>query len=287
MDIVLGATGHVGSKVTEHLLKRGEDVAIVTRSKEKASSFLKAGAEVRVADVSDSEQLKEIFSDAENVFLLNPPGDVTKDSEAEEKKTLYSIIEAIKSSQVKRVVAESTYGAQRGFGIADLGVLYEMEEVLSALPIELNVIRAAYYMSNYDLSLEAVREEGVLYSMFPENFLLPMVAPEDLGFVAAELLHSETYGELRYVEGPKRYSPKDVADAFGKSLNKDVRVEFISPDLWIPTMRKMGFSEKSAESYANMTKITLMQNYDLPRDPVRGNVTLESYIESLCSRSVQ
>jgi uncharacterized protein YbjT (DUF2867 family) len=287
MDIVLGATGHVGSKVAEHLLKRGEDVAVVTRSKDHASSFQKNGAEVRVADVCDVPELCKIFSDAENVFLLNPPGDITKDSEAEEKKSLYSIIEAIKSSSVKRVVAESTYGAQRGFGIGDLGVLYEMEEALSALPIELNVIRAAYYMSNWEASLQSARDEGVVYSMFPENFLLPMVAPEDLGLIAAELLHSENYGELRYVEGPKRYSPRDVADAFSKALNKEVRVEFISPDRWISMMRTMGFSEESAASYANMTKIALQQDYDLPRDPVRGNVTLESYIKNLCSRSLQ
>lgn len=287
MDVVLGATGHVGSKVTEHLLTRGEDVAVVTRSKGKAKAFAKAGAQIRVVDEYDVPELEKIFRDAENVFLLNPPGDVTKDSEAEEKKTLYSIIEAIKASSVRRVVAESTYGAQRGFGIGDLGVLYEMEEALSALPIELNVIRAAYYMSNWDMALETAREEGLVFSMFPENFLLPMVAPEDLGLVGAELLHSENYGELRYVEGPKRYSAKDVANAFSQALKKDVRVEFITPDHWITSMTNRGFSQESAESYANMTKIVLNQDYDLPRDPVRGHVTLEEYIEKLCRKSLQ
>lgn len=42
--VVLGATGTVGSKVTEILLNEGHEVVIITRSAEKLEPFRKRGA---------------------------------------------------------------------------------------------------------------------------------------------------------------------------------------------------------------------------------------------------
>lgn len=283
MDIILGATGHVGSNVAKNLMALGEHITVVTHNPDKILEWTTPRSEVACVDIHDTNALNKVFCGGQKLFFLNPPANPELDDAIkEEKMTVYSILEALKNSNIQKVVAESTYGAQPGDGIGDLGVLHEMEVGLKELGIPTTVIRAAYYMSNWDYSLESARTDGVITSLYPEDFKLPMVAPEDLGEVAAKLLTNDEHdNEIVYVEGPERYSAKDVADAFAKYLNKDVRVNVVEEDQWISSLMEMGFSRVAAESMAAMTKITLEENYEKPSNPVRGNITLDDYISKL------
>jgi len=238
-----------------------------------------------MADVLDPKQLREAFNKGERLFLLNPPAPPHTDTVTQEKKTVTTILDALKGSNIKKVVAESTYGAQPGEGIGDLSVLYEMEQRLHRLGIPGSIIRGAYYMSNWDMSLATAKNEGVVYSFYPADFKLPMVAPEDIGKTAADLLMEpiEMTG-LHHVEGPEEYSANDVADAFARSLGQPVKVVEITRDRWIPVLKSMGFSEKAAASMAAMTKATLEVPYKR-EDPVRGIITLQDYIGALSNPS--
>jgi uncharacterized protein YbjT (DUF2867 family) len=288
MHIILGGTGHVGSALAEELLARGEPITIVTRDASKKAVLERTGARVAVADVHDADALRRVFRTGERLFLLNPPAPPSSDTEAEERRSLTSILSAIEGSGLKKIVAESTQGAQRiepGRG-GDLGTLFEMEQALAAQPIPSSIIRAAYYMSNWDGFLESAARDGVIYSFFPADFTLPMVAPKDLGRVAADLITEpiERTG-LHDVEGPKHYSASDVAAAFSAALKRTVTVNVIPRDRWIQTFRELGFSEAAAVSYAGMTGLTLDQRYEPLAPPVRGTTSLESYVMEMVRRA--
>ena len=196
-----------------------------------------------------------------------------------------SILAALKDSRLERVVAESTYGARSCQHCGDLGVLYDFEQGLNAQSIPASIIRGAYYFSNWDASLESARNDGVLHSMFPPDFVLPMVAPADIGSYAAGLLSApECQPGVHYFEGPSRYSPSDVARAFADSLGRPVRVEVTPPDQWQAAFQMLGFSQQAAGSYARMTEIT-RKELELPERPVRGTQSLQSYIHDLVHRS--
>jgi uncharacterized protein YbjT (DUF2867 family) len=283
VHIILGGTGHVGSALAEALLARKEAVTIVTRDASKARGWEQRGARVAIVDVHDADGLRRVFRTGRRVFLLNPPALPSTDSEAEERKSLTSILSAIDGSGLEKIVAESTYGAQpleRGGG-GDLGVLYEMEQALAAQPIPSSIIRAAYYMSNWDSAVETAAQKAVVYSFFPADFRLPMVAPSDIGHVAADLMTEpiERTG-LHYVEGPERYSAADVAAAFSAALGRTVSVNVIPRDRWIQTFRRLGFSDAAADSYAGMTAITL-ERLELPAAPIRGTTSIERYVRGL------
>jgi uncharacterized protein YbjT (DUF2867 family) len=128
MHIILGGTGHVGSAAADALLARGQAVTIVSR-----------------------------FRQGNRLFLLNPPAPPSTDTAAEERKSLASIFRALEGSGLEKIVALSTYGAQPGSRIGDLGVLYEMEQGLANQPVPATIIRAAYLMSNWELSLPTAR----------------------------------------------------------------------------------------------------------------------------------
>lgn len=281
MYIVVGGTGHVGSAVAQTLLEEGKAVTVVTRNSDKAGAWRLRGAEVAVADVHDVTSLREVFRNGKRAFLLNPNADISSDTDREERETVRCLLDAIEGSGLEKVVAESTMGAQPGEECGDLNILYELEAGLRNQPIPASVIRAAYYYSNWDTMVGPVTKDGVLSTMLPADLTLPMVAPEDLGRVAARLLQEplEQIG-IHPVEGPKRYSPTDVAAAFAAALGRAVRVEVIPRENWEGAYRSLGFSDAAAHSYARMTALTA-DGPEYPADPIRGSISLQTYIGKL------
>lgn len=247
MYIVVGGTGHVGSAVAKTLLDEDEAVTVVTRNPEKAGAWRQQGAEVALVDVHDVTSLHEVFRHGKRAFLLNPNADISSDTDREERETVRCLLEAIEGSGLEKVVAESTMGAQPGEECGDLNVLYELEVGLRNQSIPAGVIRAAYYYSNWDTMVGPVTNDGVLSTMLPADLKLPMVAPEDLGRVAARLLQEpiQQIG-IHLVEGPNRYSPNDVAAAFAAALGRAVRVNVIPRETWEDAYRSLGFSDAGA-----------------------------------------
>lgn len=281
--IILGANGHVGSAVAETLLQSGEAVTVVIRAAGKAAAWEARGARAAAVDVGDPDALRSVLRTGTHAFLLNPPAPVTGDTDAEERRTAQSIAEALAGSGLQQVVAQSTYGAQPGEAIGDLSVLYEFEQALRAQSIPATIQRAAYFFSNWDAQADAVRETGKLASFFPADMIIPMVAPQDLGRAAARLLCDAPQTSIHHVEGPDRYSPDDVAQAFGTALGRTVTVDVIPPARWEQTYRSLGFSAQAARAFTRMMDVNL-KGVELPEDYERGQTTLDQYVHRLCTQ---
>ncbi|SDH76389.1 NmrA family NAD(P)-binding protein [Variovorax sp. OV700] len=286
MYVIMGGTGHVGSATAAALLARGEQVAIVTHDANRAGAWLREGAEIVEANVNEVASLRAAFRRGSRAFLLNPNADTSADTDAVERRTVANILSALDGSGLEKVVAASTAGAQPGDRIGDLNVLWELEEGLRRQPIPAAINRGAYYMSNWDGQLDAVRKTGTLQTMYPADLLIPMVAPLDLGEIAAQRLVSapDDIG-IRYVGGPRRYSSADVAKAFSQALGAPVGVDVISRDEWKEAFQGLGFSEAAADSYARMTAVSLDGGFDMPDDALRGATTLEAHIRDLLSKA--
>ncbi len=287
MHIILGGTGHIGSSLASALLAQGEGVTVVGRTRSKARELERQGAQFATADVNDVDELRRIIKRGKRLFLLNPPADPSTDTDIEERKTLTSILTTLEDADLEKVVGASTYGAQSGKHIGDLGILYEMEQALVALPVSVTIIRGAYYMTNWDVQLPAAREDGVLQTFFPTDFKLPMVAPADIGKIAARFMvePAESTG-LHYVEGPEHYSSDDVAAAFAEALGKPVEAVEIPRAKWPEAFESMGFSENAAASFANMTDITITSpEFPEPDIPVRGVTSLRDHVAKLVEQS--
>ena len=66
--VILGATGTVGSKISENLLKEGHQVAVIARHGERLEKFRSMGAEIIASDVNDVETLTNAFKNAGSAF---------------------------------------------------------------------------------------------------------------------------------------------------------------------------------------------------------------------------
>jgi uncharacterized protein YbjT (DUF2867 family) len=170
--------------------------------------------------------------------------------------------------------------------MGDLNVLWEIEEGLRRQPIPAAINRAANYMSNWDGMLDTVRITGTLPTMFRADLALPMVAPADLGEVAAARLVSppDDIG-VRYIEGPRLYSSRDVANAFSQALGQPIEVEVTPRGKWKEAFVAQGFSDAAADSYACMIAVSVDDGFDISDHPLRGRTTLEGYIRRLVTSS--
>lgn len=282
MYVVLGATGHVGGAVANTLLAAGQTVTVVTRSAQKAEAWKRKGASAAVVDIQNTKALADVFQHATRVFLLNPPADVAEDTDREERRTVQLILAGLEGLSFEKIVVQSTYGAQPGTHCGDLGVLYDFEEGVRALGQPFCCIRAAYYMSNWLPALQQARETGHFSTLLPAVQKVPMVAPEDVGALAARLLMSPAEETGVYVcEGPYHYAPQDVAAVFTNILGKDVHAETIPKGEWLAYYRQNGFSELAAHSYAHMTELFVDQRYDQPENPQKGPTDLMTYFSRL------
>ncbi|TFW19814.1 NAD-dependent epimerase/dehydratase family protein [Massilia arenosa] len=285
MFVIMGASGHVGAEVMRALVQAEQHVIAVTHDPAHARAWEGTGVQTAIADLEQPESLRQVFRRGRRAFLLNPPAAVDGDTDARERHTAACIVEAVRDAGLEKVVIESTGGARPGERLGDLNVLWELEEGVRRLGVPAAINRAGFYMSNWDAQLPAIRETGKLVSLFPRGLKLPMAAPRDLGAAAAKrLLSPVTDTGIRYVEGPERYSADDVAAAFAAALQRDVQVEVVPRDGWVASFRSLGFSEPAAQSYARMTG-TVMDDLDLPGDPLRGTVPLQDYIRSLVTRA--
>lgn len=286
MNIILGATGHIGSILSEKIKAGGKKLIVVTHDAHKVKDLTQQGYTVEVVDIYNSLALSKVLDMGQRAFIINPPANPITDTDTEELKTVHSIVEAVKNSSIKKLVVASTYGAQNIQRAGDLGVLYELEQQLQQLQKPVSIIRSAYYMSNWDGALQTIEKESAIYSFFEEDLEIPMIAPTDIATLAAKLLaqpidHTETH----FLEAPEKYSSQDVAKAFSNALNKAIKVITIPENKWIDHYQKIGFSTEAAESYAQMTKIVAKENYEKPNHPTLGCTTLEQYVAELVKNS--
>jgi uncharacterized protein YbjT (DUF2867 family) len=159
----------------------------------------------------------------------------------EARAMIASLRSALLASRPGKVVCLSTVGAQvkRQNLLTQLTLL---EESLGDLPIPVTFLRPVWFMENFAWDIESARSKGVVPSFLqPLDRQIPMVATEDVGRAAAELLQDNLSGRrVVELEGPRRYAPIDVAGAFTQILGRPVRVEAVPREKWESLFRAQG-----------------------------------------------
>ncbi|WP_040213121.1 NmrA family NAD(P)-binding protein [Clostridium polynesiense] len=258
MNIILGATGQIGSMVVDNLLEKGEAVRAVVRDELKAQSLKEKGAEVAVADYFYGEELKKAFKGGSTVFLLTPENPFGEDFIGDIEKIIKNYREAVISSGIDKIVGLSSMGAQNPSGTGNLEASYLLEHGFSDIEAELIFVRSAYYFSNWLAYLEMAENQGILPTFFPPDMKLPMIAPPDTAKFLSDIIASHSPQERIYeIEGPCAYTSLDIAEIFQEVLNRKVTLNQIMAEEWEDTFMQSGFSKDGTENLMLMTKAVI------------------------------
>jgi uncharacterized protein YbjT (DUF2867 family) len=151
-----------------------------------------------------------------------------------------AIRKALLAARPKQVVFLSTVGAH----IAEPNLLNNSkmtEEMLRTLDVPVCMLRAAWFMENAAWDVDAARTGAIHCFLQPQDHPIPMVAADDIGHTAAEILRDEWTGvRIVELEGPARYSANDLASGFSAALGRPVRMVPVPRDTWETLFRSQG-----------------------------------------------
>lgn len=241
MYAITGITGKVGGAMARALLAAGQPVPAVVRDARKGEAWAALGCEVAFAGMEDPRALAEAFTGAAAVFILPPSEFDPEPGYPEAKLVIDNVVAALTAARTQRVLCLSTIGAD---AVHDnlLRQRTMMEEALFKLGVPLTFLRLGWFIENALWDVASARDEGVIRNFLqPADKAVPMVATQDVGRVAAALIQENWLGtRIVELEGPRRLSPDDLADAFGSALGRPVRPEPVMRDTWNDLFRSQG-----------------------------------------------
>jgi uncharacterized protein YbjT (DUF2867 family) len=258
MITVMGATGHTGSKITDALLKAGEQVRALGRSESKLAELKSAGAEVLAGDTSEPALLTKTFRGADAAYTLLATDPRAPDFRAEQDRQGEAIGKAIRDSGVRYVVALSSFGADLPEGTGVIAGLHAQEERLKQLKgTNVLLLRPVFFFENFYGTLGLIKHEGINGDSVAAELAVPMVATRDIADVAAKALKNRDWHGVvvRELLGPRDLTYSDATRIIGEQIGKpDLQyVQFSDADQ-IQAFVQGGLSESFARLYVEMTR---------------------------------
>ena len=239
------------------------------------------GAEIFVADVSDTAALTKAFDQADSAYVMIPPNITSNDPLGYSNRVSDAIAAAVQTAGTKNVVALSSIGADKPSGTGPVLGLHHLEQKLNQIS-SANVLhlRAAYFMENTLPQVNAIRKMGYSVGPLRPDLKLPMIATRDIGTAAADaLLHPTFTGkQTRELLGQRDLSYNEVAAVLGKAIGTpDLKYVQLSDDQARGAMVEMGMSDQAARLLLEMAA-SLNSGYMRALEPrTRENTTPTSY----------
>jgi len=241
MYAITGITGKVGGELARALLLAGQPVRAIVRDARKGQAWAARGCELAFAEMEDPSALTTAFKGATAVFILPPPIFDPQPGYPEAQAVIDSVVEALTAAKPQKVLCLSTIGADAVHNNL-LSQRTMIETALRKLPLPLTILRPAWFIDNAAWDVASARNTGLIHSFLqPMNRTFPMVAAKDVGRVAAKLIQQDwTAMRVVELEGSRRITPNDLADAFANALRKQVRAVPVPRESWYELFRSQG-----------------------------------------------
>lgn len=282
MNIILGASGKVGSTLVKILSENGQPVKAIVRNPKKADEFRSRKIPVCIADFLDIETLKMAFEGGTTVFLITPENPDSQNIFDEIRQIIQNYRDALSVSGISKIIGLSSGGAQHPAGTGNLELSYILEHSFKDLPAQKTFIRPAYYFSNWLNYWDVAKKYGVLPTFFPIDMKVQMIAPVDVAAFAAQLIESDESYKPFYEIGEKLYSSADVATVFAHKLQREIKAQQIPSEQWETTLLQAGFSENAAANLMKMTQAVIdgRTQWENPSEAITMPTSLETFFAS-------
>ncbi|MGC4068388.1 MAG: NAD(P)H-binding protein [Polyangiaceae bacterium] len=215
--LVTGATGTVGSLVTQRLIDRGNRPVVFVRDAKKARGLFGDSVEIRVGDLAD---ISDALTGIRDLFLLNSGPDL----EVRDRAAAF----AAKAAGVRHLVKLSTLDVSTGVGTGSWHARGEQAVRESGVPF--TFIRSSAFMSNALSWAHLIKREGVLRSSTGGG-KIAFIHPGDIADVAVKALTTGAHdGEALVITGPQALTYGEMASRIGAAIGKTIRFEEISDE---------------------------------------------------------
>jgi uncharacterized protein YbjT (DUF2867 family) len=258
MITILGATGNVGGKIADILIKKGEPVRLVARSANRLGQLAGNRAVAFAGDANNTEFLLKVFKDVDAVFTLIPPNPNAADFMKYADKIGESIALALEIAKVKHVVNLSSTGAELPEGTGPIKGLHNMEERLNKIK-GLNVLhlRSSFFMENLLWSIDLIKSKGINGNAVRGDLKIPMIATRDIAAYAADRLVKRDFwgATVQDLPGPRDLSLIEATEIMGGKIDRPGLSYLMFPyDEAEKGMVAMGLSPDMSRQYTEMNR---------------------------------
>ncbi|OOW94494.1 NmrA family transcriptional regulator [Xanthomonas campestris pv. vitiscarnosae] len=216
--LVTGATGTVGSLVTQGLADAGAQVKALVRQHGKRP--FPAGVTEVVADLTDVASMRAALASVRTLLLLNAvtPDEVTQALIA---------LNLAKEAGVERIVYLSVIHADTYTNVPHFTGKHTVERMIESLEIPATILRPAYFMQNEGMVQQTITDYDV-YPMPIGAQGIAMIDARDIADIAVvELLRRDRAdGPLPRVTlelvGPRALTGTDVAKVWSAALGREI-----------------------------------------------------------------
>ncbi len=255
MKIVLtGSLGHISKPLAIALTGKGHSVTIISSDPAKQKEIEALGAKAAIGSVEDPEFLIQAFNAAEAVYCMLPPNNTEPDRRVYYSRVAKNYVQAIKNTNIKRVVHLSSFGADLDKGTGIILGAHDAETIFNQLTdVHLTHMRPTYFYYNLNNFLKIIRHQNIIKANYGGDQKFPLVAPEDIATaVAEELQNLNSTTNLRYVSSDER-SGHEIARILGEAIGKpDLKWEVISNEEVQKNMESFGMPSMLAAGYVEM-----------------------------------
>lgn len=245
--------GNVGQHLTRMLIRAGVRPLLLTRHPENIPTSVAEYADLVEANSFDPEQIVTATAGVDAIYWVDPPA-FSLDPLEDYHHATESIAAAVERNRIRRVVFQSSVGAEKRHGAGEIDGLAETELALDACEVDVTHLRCGFFFTNLLLDLASIRS-GCLQSVLPTDFPMGWVAPRDIAEVAALLLLNRDWSgrHVRAVHGPEDLTWSQVASILSEELGREIRVEHIGDVQMREQYLQAGMPPAMAEAILGMS----------------------------------
>lgn len=234
--LVTGATGTVGRRVVDQLVKKEIKVRAISRSPERAN--LPEDVEVVAGDLMSPETLIPAFQGVTALYLIT-----SSDQTGATLETNPQVVELAEKAGIQRISLLTVYGDG------------QVEQAIKNSCLEWTFVQPVGFMANaIDDWQDSIRKEGVVRNLSGET-RGAIIHEADIAAVIVEtLLEKGHHGNLYTLTGPEALSTIEQVKIISKGTGKDIIFKELTEEEARREWQEMGLEEESIDFMVQMSK---------------------------------
>lgn len=236
--LVTGATGKLGTKVVETLLKTvpANQLAVSVRNPEKAEELRTRGVDVRQGDFDRPETLDTAFAGIDRLLIISADGD----NETRIRQHSNAVVAAERAG-VKFIAYTSLANAKESKNF--LAPTHQAtEESILKTGIPYSFLRNNWYLENEVSSIQGV-QAGAPWVTSAGNGKVGWALQQDYAEAAASVLSGNGHENTIYELSGKLLTQEELASAVGNVLGKEVPVQQVDDATYADIMKSVGLPD--------------------------------------------
>ncbi|MED4018474.1 SDR family oxidoreductase [Sutcliffiella cohnii] len=233
--LVTGATGKLGSKIVETLLKKvpGNQLAVSVRNPEKAEGLRARGVDVRKGDFDYPETLDAAFASVDRLLIISADGD----NETRIRQHANAIAAANRAG-VKFIAYTSIANAKESENF--LAPTHKAtEEAIIKAGIPYSFLRNNWYLENEISSIQGALA-GAPWVTSAGNGKVGWALQQDYAEAAVAVLTGNGHENTIYELSGKLLTQEEFVSALSNVLGKEVPVQQVDDNTYADIMKGVG-----------------------------------------------